>query len=407
MQKLIRYSLILLGIFTAFIAVSQDEGYIYGTVTTIDNDRYTGPIRWGKEEVFWTDIFNASKEDNENLKYLSRDVIAELKDQKRGFWGDLNSLWYQWENDDFLHQFACQFGEIKRIEVTRRNGAAVTLQNGQTVEVNGSGYNDIGTDVKIYDQELGIVNIDWDRIEVIEFLKTPKKLDLKYGEPLYGQVETSEGMFEGFIQWDHDERLSEDKLDGDTEDGDVSIQFGNIKSIERAGSSRSNVILKSGRELMLSGSNDVNDSNRGIIVTIEGLGRVDVPWDEFDKVTFTDIRKSGPAYTSFVNQNPLRAKLESKEGEIFEGLLAFDLDERYDYEILQGKLGDIEFLIPFKNILEITPRNYSYASVLLKNGKKYLLGESQDVSEKNSGMLVKTSDTYTYIKYRSVERITF
>ncbi|MFY0608494.1 MAG: hypothetical protein JXR10_17380 [Cyclobacteriaceae bacterium] len=407
MRKSLRISITSLAVLIGFLANSQDSGFMYGTVTTIDDDAYTGAIRWGKEEVYWTDMFNASKEKNENIKYMDDDALDQLEDQKKGFWGDNDSWWGDWSDNDYIHQFACQFGEISMIEITGRSKADVTMQNGLTVEVNGSGYNDIGTSIKIFDSELGIVSLDWDRVETIKFMKTPSKLKEKFGEPLFGKVETSEGTFEGYVQWDHDERVSEDKLDGDTEDGDLSIKFGNIESIERFGSSRSEVVLKSGRTLVLRGSNDVNDGNRGIIVTVEGLGRVDVPWDEFDKVTFSEVKSSGPEYQSFESQNPLKAKVLDTNGKTYEGLLSFDLDEQYDFEILHGMLEDIEVMIPFRNIKEFEPRNYEYASVLLKNGKKMVLGESQDVSDKNTGMLVKSGNDYQYITYKDVEKIIF
>jgi len=68
------------------------------------------------------------------------------------------------------------------------------------------------------------------------------------GDALYGTVDFYGGELTGVIQWDHDERLSTDVLDGDTRDGDVSIEFGNLASIERDGSG-SNVVTKSGREM--------------------------------------------------------------------------------------------------------------------------------------------------------------
>ena len=53
------------------VRAQSDAGFIYGKVTTIDDNTYTGNIRWGKEEVFWFDMFNSSKPGNENLRYLS------------------------------------------------------------------------------------------------------------------------------------------------------------------------------------------------------------------------------------------------------------------------------------------------------------------------------------------------
>ncbi|WP_421870810.1 hypothetical protein [Marinoscillum sp.] len=411
MQKLLTYSTILMATVCSHQAISQDEGFIYGRVTTIDDKTYEGALRWGKEEAYWTDFFNASKEENENLDYLSRDEIDELEERRRGFW-ERRSTWvnvsWDWnEDNDFRHQFVCQFGELKSIRPTSRQGAEVVMQSGVTFDLDGQGYNDINTNIQVNDPELGVIQLDWDRIEMIEFRATPAKLKDKYGEPLYGVVETSEGRFEGFVQWDHDERVSTDKLDGDTEDGDVSISFSNIKSIERYGSSRSIVILNSGRELELRGSNDVNDENRGIIVTVAGMGRIDVPWDEFDKVTFMEPKDSGPAYSSFSKQPRLTGQVELRNGDTFDGELIYDLDEAFEFEVLQGMLDDVEMLIPFKNIREISPRNYDNSTVILKNGEKYLLGDSQDVSDKNQGVIVKEGGDVRYFVFDRIEKITF
>ncbi len=388
-------------------AVGQDNGFIYGIVTTIDDNTYEGAMRWGKEEIFWTDFFNASKEENDNLDYLSRDEREELEDRRGSSWTNSKSWGWGDDKSDFLHQFVCQFGEIKSIKPTSRQGVKLTIQSGLVFDLDGQGYNDINTEVRVYSDELGTIKLDWDRIALIEFMDTPRKLKAKWGEPLYGEVETSEGTFKGFVQWDHDERISTDKLDGDSEDGDMSIEFGNIKSIKKYGSSRSLVVLNSGRKLELRGSNDVNDENRGIIVTVEGLGRVDVPWDEFEMVTFTEAPGSGPSYKSFATQDKLSGKVIFGNDDSAEGLLTYDLDESYQFEVLQGMLDDVELLIPFRNIAEIQPRNYNNSTVVLKNGEKYVLSESQDVTDKNQGVLVGDGNNYRYFPFGNVERIEF
>ena len=54
---------ILLLVATAFSATAQnDQVFIYGKLTTIDGETYQGQIRWGKEEAYWTDLFNGTKE---------------------------------------------------------------------------------------------------------------------------------------------------------------------------------------------------------------------------------------------------------------------------------------------------------------------------------------------------------
>ena len=399
-------------------ASAQDDGFIYGRVTTIEDDVYEGPIRWGKEEAYWTDMFNAEKEDNDNIDYLSREEYEYLIDQKRRGYARNSDSWihwtksswfddWDWDNERFIHQFNCQFGEIKSIRIRGRDRVQLTFQNGESMMVDGDGYNDIGGKIKVLDQELGTIELSWNRIEIIEFLTTPKKLDEKFGEPLYGTVESEIGSFTGYVQWDHDERVSTDKLDGDTEDGDLSISFGKIKSIERYGYSRSEVEMLSGRKLELRGSNDVNSENRGIIVTVPELGRIDIPWREFDKVTFEEAPGSSQPYNNFSSQEKLEGTVIATNGDEHEGNIVFDLDETYNYEVLQGKDDDIEFIIPFRNIATITPLNYDASRITLKNGDEYRLEDAQDVSEQNEGVVILSGNDPVYVPWDKIKEVRF
>jgi len=387
---------------------AQDEGFIYGKVTTIDDNTYTGQIRWGKEEAFWTDMFNAGKRFNDNLQYLSqeeRDHLEEYRHQRSHNWYEFN---IRFGERDFTHQFTTQFGNIKALYFTGRERVDVELKNGEKIEVLGEGYNDIGGKIRVFDVELGKVELRWSRIDKIEFSPTPSTLKEKFGDPLYGTVKTYNGDFTGFIQWDHDERISTDKLDGDTRDGDLSIEFGKIKSIEREGGG-SNVVLKSGRELYLRGSNDVNGENRGIIVTDNKFGRVDIPWREFKMATFEDnAPNSGPSYNNFGAPKELKGTIKTTSGTSLSGRIIFDLDEALDTEVLQGNDDELEYIIPFKNIKRIAPKSYSYSNVELKNGLKFLLGESQDTDERNDGVLVfKGSKDPEYVRWEDIDEIIF
>ncbi len=411
MTGLIKFYQMLAIIFvlSASSAFAQDDGFIYGRVTTIDDDVYEGALRWGKEEAYWTDMFNASKEENRNIDYLSNEELDYLRETRYDNWASRSNTWvnmsWDWNDNEFIHQFSCQFGEIKSLVPRSRDRVDVEMQNGNIIEVDGDGYNDIGAKVRVMDEELGTIELSWSRIEMVEFLPTPKDLEDKFGEPLYGTVETDIGEFTGFVQWDHDERVSEDKLDGDTYDGDLSIEFGKIKSIERIGYSRSEVTLHSGRKLELRGSNDVNSENRGIIVTIEGLGRIDVPWRDFDKVTFTDAPNSGKNYNAFKDQSELTGTVLVTNGDKHEGKIIFDLDEEYDYEVLNGRDDEIEFIIPFRNIASIIPESYESSTVKLRNGEEYRLSESQDVSEDHTGIVVLKGREPVYIPWNKVEEL--
>lgn len=398
-------------------SIAQDELFIYGKVKTEDGRLYEGPIRWGKEEAYWTDIFNASKLKNEYLKFLSDEDRSDLNDRR--YSGD----WFSWDDSfrwmgsrnwsysssrDYVHQFSSQFGDIKSLRPTGREYVEVEMRNGQKFEVSGEGYNDIGLDIRVTDKELGEVELHWARIESVEFMNTPAKLENKFGKPLYGTVEAYGDKFTGYIQWDHDERLSVDKLDGDSDDGDVSVAFDKIRSIERRGN-RSLVILKSGRELYLGGSNDVNSSNRGVIVMSKEFPAIDIPWDEFDKVTFEDkVDQSLAGYDQYPAQKELTGKVITRSGKTLEGKIVYDLDEAYDYELFQGKDGDFEFTTVFRNIKSIKPKSVNRATIELRNGKTITLDDAQDVGERNQGLLVFTGKgDPQYVTWRDVEAVIF
>src|ERR1041385_394021 len=136
-------------------ALAQDEHFIYGRITMNDSKVYEGPIRWGKEEVYWNDIFNASKLRNENLRFLTGDERDHLIDRLHeynhrhddwdhwGRWAD-SFNWRGSDDDDhydFVHQFSCQFGDIKSIKPQGSKWVDLELRNGTKVELSGEGYN--------------------------------------------------------------------------------------------------------------------------------------------------------------------------------------------------------------------------------------------------------------------------
>ena len=201
---------------------TSDVGFLYGRVTTVDGTTYTGEIRWGKEETFWDDIFNSSKKDNPNIDYLDDDEVDEVRRHGRDkHWWEHIVVVKNWH---FTHSFSVRFGDIKSIEIHRSDKVKVTFKNGMSMDFEG-GSNDIGAKITVLDEETGLIQLKWKRVETVEFLPTPSTLDPKLGEPLYGTVETRRGNYQGLIQWDHEECLTSDILDGDTE---VVIGLGSI-----------------------------------------------------------------------------------------------------------------------------------------------------------------------------------
>src|ERR1041384_7307700 len=403
MLRFNRVVLIIAGILVAFLAFAVEthaqshEGFIYGKVYT-NRSTYTGPIRWGKEEVLWTDLFNAAKTDH------SFDRLVPEKNSDS--WGNVDwNISHIWENNA-THQFPCQFGNIKEMRMVNDDEVVIKLKNGGEIRVEDDG-NDIGEKVQVMDPELGIINVDWDNIDRIEFMPTPSKLSQTFGMPLYGTVEgVRREKYTGFIVWDNYERLTTDKLDGDSEDGDVSIEFKDITSIEKRGRG-SLVTTKSGRDLYLTGSNDVDDDNRGIMVVSPEIGVIKFTWDAFRKITFSTPKTTGPSFSDFASPQLVTGTVSRLDGNDVAGQIVFDIDETIDFEIIEGVENEIEYLIPLKSIQSITPKNSDYSQVTLRSGQSFLLGDGRDVTTRNAGVLVfqKGKKNPFYIEWRRINEI--
>ena len=414
MKKYILLSIALIFLVVT-ISTSQSKGFIYGTVTTWDDKTFTGQIRWGKEEAFWTDMFNASKIENEFIDKLSRDDFDRLTESRA------NGSWWNGQNwnvgkmkfrftggDDFTHQFNCQFGNLKSIDAKSSSKVVVELKDGTMIRLSGKGYNDIGTKVKVYVSDMGKIELPWDDIQKIDFKDAPSGFASSIGAPLYGKVESWDGTYEGLIQWDKDERVGSDILDGENDGRDMEIEFGNIVSLRKRGRG-TEVTLKNGQSYWLEDSNDVDDGNRGIVVTKPGKGRVVIDWDDFEQLTFMDAPSNLKGYSDFGSPQYLKGTVTLIDGKSLGGEIVFDLDEAYTFEILNGEKGDTEFEIPFHDISKIRPRTSGKSIVELKTGDELSLEGSQDVSNRNTGILLFENGEKdpVYITWDEVEEIVF
>ncbi len=388
---------------------SESDIYLYGKVTTDDGEEYTGQIRWGKEEAFWFDFFNSTKPENKNLDYLSDEDLKKVRTRKNG--EDFVKGLFGWDSNSNTntHLFACQFGNLKSIEMGRKSRVTLTFKNGETMQLKG-GSNDIETYIQVTDPNLGHIKLDWDRLERVDFMKANGSLDSYYGKPLYGTVKTESGdSFTGYVQWDHDERLANDELNGRNKDGELDLKFGNISKIEKESRSSSLVTTKSGRSFVLKGSNDVNNQNRGIIVNIAELGRVDIPWKEFESVEFSEAKTGIIDYDNFDGHKNIQGTVTTNNGQKHNGRLIYDLDESLQLEILHGTKDDIEYFIPFSIIRSIAPSGDHQSKVSLSSGQSLVLEDSVDVSEDNDGVLVFKSDNDrpVYIPWEDISKIDF
>jgi hypothetical protein len=357
------------------------NGFIFGEILLKSGEHYRGIIRWGKEESSWGDLFHSSKGEVPFKAYIP-DRCKEDRNIKVFGIKIRTRSW----NVQVERMFVARFGDIREIRPEGSQSAEVLMKSGRIYSVKGHS-NDVGTCVSVRDNELGTIEVPWKKIQKIVF-SNGKLEPGEYPKRIYGTVETLLGTHEGFIQWDHDECISEDELDGENENGSFSIPFGNIQSILKKSNSTVFVTLKNGRKLHLRGANDVNKSNKGIYIDIPQLGRIDIPWRIFKKATFSWGPSTGPNYDSFPVTKPLKAIVLDKRGTRYEGFLAYDLDEMEGWEMLNGEFDDMGYAIPFQLIKTIKPSGSYAAQVSLRNGKSLTLEDRADVSRKNLGILI-------------------
>jgi hypothetical protein len=413
MRKITLTSLaaLLLLVAVAGPATADNRGFIYGRVTTESGTEYEGFLRWGKQEAFWDDIFHSMKTE---LPYadVAMDYIEDHYDERdrksRG--GEMKVFRWkiEWEDDGYSSRvFSARFGDIESIRVTGDDEAEVTMRSGQVYDVEGYS-DDVGGRIHVLDGSLGEIDLRWDRIETIEFMAAPRDATPP-ARRLYGLVETEIGEFEGYIMWDKEECLSTDLLDGESEDGDLSIEMGRISSIEPRGRSSSIVILDDGRKLRLRGSNDVNDDNRGIMIENERYGKITVAWDSFDRLEFRDPPGSGRGYDDYARQGVLLGTVVDADGREHSGQIVYDVDESESWEALNGRDRDVEFAIPFEMISSIAPYGRDSAVVTLRNGEEIELEDSQDVSDSHDGILVldEQGEVLSWISWDDVEIVRF
>jgi hypothetical protein len=224
-------------------------------------------------------------------------------------------------------------------------------------------------------------------------------------------VRTRQNEFSGFVQWDREECVGTDALDGHAPDDELSLRFDTIRSIARRSPDSSLVTLLDGREIVLSGNREVGRGNRGIYVDDRRYGRVLISWDVFDRVDFAP-GGGGPAYGDFPPGRPLTGSVTTRAGRRLAGRLVYDLDESETTETLDGPHQGVDYTIPFGLIASIVPpgreaRGAPHARVTLHDGEVLPLERSGDLADANAGMLifVDGSPRPEYVPWADVRQV--
>lgn len=377
------------------VLAGEEDGRIYGKITTTDGDVYEGLIRWDKNEANWVDILDGSKDipeseqrESERSRHHDGEVSIEIFGIKIG---EGSNISWNWSSSA---QSGIRFGHIKVLEVIDDDRVLLILKSGKEVELE-NGSTDIGSGIRgilIEDKSEGEIELDWDDLESIDFMSAESGVESNLGKRLYGTLTTRRGEeYTGYVCWDMDELFTTDILDGEEHNRDRKIKFGKISSIERYSSSGATITFTNGDEMILKESNDVDDDNRGIIISDPGFGQVIVDWDEFDRI---DFKKSSHqiGYDEFDGGQKIHGTVYTEMGDSFSGNIRWDNDEEYTWEILDGEYHDIKFDVEFGLIAKIENRSSRSSIITVKDGRTFRLRGSNDVDSDNRGIFVDTGD---------------
>ena len=391
---------LLLPMMPATILAQHVQDRLYGRLVTEDGDVYEGLIRWDKNEVGWVDLLDGSKR-------IEREDHERRRNRIRVFGIDFGSL------DDGVRtrKSGIRFGHLRSIEKTGRDRALLTLRSGEEIAFRG-GSTDIGHEIRgiiVEDRREGETTFEWRDFDHIEFLPTPPNAESVYGERLYGTLTTREGdVFTGYVCWDVDEALDADILDGRDEDGARrKIPFAEIDALFREGRTRTRVVLRDGGEVVLHGTNDVNDENRGILILDPALEQIRVPWEAFDELRL-EAPERPVTYRDFDGSGPLRGVVYTRDGDKYTGRIRWDDDEAASWEMLNGESGDVGFAVEFGFIREIERASSRSARVTLRDGRSFELRGSNDVNDDNDGIVVELRNgDVVVIEWDEFERVRF
>jgi hypothetical protein len=394
--------------------VSAQAGHrIYGRVHMVSGQIHEGFIRWDRNEGGWADLLDGTKE-LPAFEYQDWWRLAHPGDERRDRVIELAGYRITWDDHDpdlpSSVESGIRFGHLRRLTPSPSDSdrALLELKSGLEVELSG-GSTDLGPElrqIQVVDSRGGVVELEWEDLAFVEFLQAPSSASSGDAR-LHGTVTLRDGSrFQGYLAWDVDKILSSDLLEArDADDRRRSVPFSRIVSI-RPTDRGAVVALRDGERMELFGTDDVDDGNDGIVVSDPGLGQVEIDWEEMESVRFHRPEPGGP-WDSFAGGDRLFGTVLTSDSTRLTGWIRWDGDEEYEWEMLNGRAGGVEFQVELG--LVSTIQRYRSASVTvtvgptgadvdhpveegskvtLRDGRVLVVDGSNDVDESNHGVFV-------------------
>jgi hypothetical protein len=226
---------------------------LYGVVQTRRGGEFRGWIEWDVDEVFNDDIIDGDEDGRRKRKI--------------------------------------PFDKIQAIERRSSSSAIIYLTDGRDMVLRNT--NDVNSEnrgIYVKSSDWGRIEVNWSEFERVDFQPPPVALLPRYddfdgGRELNGTVTTEDGFsFSGHVIWDNDEEYTWEHLNGEYKDMQMDIPFSAISMIEKDSRRGSIVTMKNGDSYELTGSNDVDDDNRGIFVIMADGEVEEIDWYDFQKL---------------------------------------------------------------------------------------------------------------------------
>lgn len=394
MKTTIVIIVLLFGTFSLGSLQAKPSGYrLFGQVTTVENKTYKGYITWNGNKRWWIDYFQATKKDNPYASYFKdRNDVTFINNNNRS-------------SKPPVHIFMCRFGNISKIRLVATNTIELQVKDGSFIELKKGAGNDIGSTVQLYDG-VATYQFKWEQISEVSFSAPDSAFVASPEVPITGIARSTQGMYKGVINYSKKNTLNSE-ITGWNPSSKISISFGDILQIQRANSTLT-LKLGNGNETKLRSASDFSSAEGPLTVNMPNIGSVSIPWIKFEQLELIPLEAVDLlTYDDFKAPNRLTGEVLLRNGQTLKGKIAYDLDESMDFEILDGKNDEILYRIPFKYVRSIEPKNYKYSFITLRNGSTLSLGDSADVNETNSGLLIYLEgEIPVYVPWKEVERIT-
>lgn len=386
------------------------EPIMFGTVTHANGESVTGSIRWGDDqETFLSDIFNGNKLKTVGIEHLSADEIQALEEHQPGpkaQLGDVQITFKSFFGKELkLPAFNIPFGAIKRID-SENNLFTITLHDGSTFQSDDEA-NDTSDDIYVLTTEGQTSEFDIEDLSSIVFSAAPA--DAKaFGQGIYGTIASDLGTFKGRVMWDKDERILTEELDGNDESQEHEIKFAEIKSIEKVNEGNaSKVQLRDGKTLTLTGTNDVNNGHRGIWLDHPDLGRMEIKWAQFNKLTIENVDVDWLDFNDYVTQAKiLSGTVTLKDNsQITANQIAFDLNQQSQSERISVEVNNANRLIPLNFIKKITVKNEQAVELSMHDMTELIAYGTRSVDRDNNGLMVTTAGKHKWYRWSEIKSI--